>query len=171
MFRVTRQTQAAESNRGQHSQSISGWKRLVVHNVATESRHTGAISATHAKQSLSIGSNARRNKMAGTAREVPDSGYALEVTVALVIVLFGCKSYWRKPLAVPRADSGKIWIRLPSGYHRPEASPVTPRGRIRTIEQGNRQFDQSQDWDVAPPRNQDDAKDSAIHGTAEFFIL
>jgi len=46
--------------------------------------------------------------MAGTAREVPDSGYALEVTVALVIVLFGRKSYWRKPLAVPRADSGKI---------------------------------------------------------------
>src|SRR5215471_1052619 len=41
--------------------------------------HAAAISATHAEQSLFIGSNARRNKMAGTAGELPDSGYALQV--------------------------------------------------------------------------------------------
>src|SRR6476620_12441538 len=61
-----------------------------------------------------------------TERDLPSLASTSCTTVALVIVLFGRKSYWRKPSAVPRDDSGKMWIAI--AFWLPSASgiPVTP---------------------------------------------
>ena len=59
--------------------ALKAQKRWLIPFSEWQSKHAGAISATHAKLFVVDRPKARRIEMVGTAHELPDQGYALEV--------------------------------------------------------------------------------------------